>query len=146
MRLTSEQKTEKRLNRVLEINRLCFPSVRASDEKMTHLFNTGEVFFDVYRNAILGFAVCEQFTFETPRLVIIAVLLDYQGQGVGKKLLAEVIEHYKSAGCMSLELVVNTKNARAIRMYKAAGFMIDKTLKKYFLQDGDGYLMRREYE
>ena len=146
MRLTSEQKTEKRLNCVLGINRLCFPSVRASDEKMTHLFRTGEVFFDVYCNAILGFAVCEQFTFETPRLVIIAVLPDYQGRGIGKKLLNEALEHYRIEGCQSLTLTVNSKNVRAIKMYENAGFRHVALAKKYFLKDGDGILMRREYE
>ena len=146
MRLTDEQKTEKRLNCVLEINRECFPSVRASDEKMTHIFRTGEVFLDVYCNAILGFAVCEQFIFENPRLVIIAVLPDYQGQGIGKKLLNEVIEHYRIEGCQSLTLTVNSKNARAIKMYENAGFRYVTLLKRYFLQDGDGVLMRREYE
>ena len=146
MRLTDEQKTEKRLAGVLEINRECFPSVRASDEKMTHLFRTGEVFFDVYGNALLGFAVCKQFIYEQPRLVIIAVLPDYQGQGIGKKLLDEVLEFYRIEGCLSLTLTVNSKNSRAIRMYENAGFSHVSLLKKYFLQDGDGILMRRELE
>ena len=146
MRLTDEQKTQKRLSCVLEINRLCFPSVRASDEKMTHLFRTGEVFFDVYGNAILGFAVCERFVYEQPRLVIIAVLPDYQKQGIGKKLLDEVIEFYRIEGCQSLTLTVNSKNARAIKMYENAGFRHVSLLKEYFLQDGDGILMKRELE
>ena len=146
MILTNEQKNENVLNRILEINRKCFPSVRASDEKMTPLFRTGEVFFYIHCNAILGFAVCEQFIYETPRLVIIAVLPNYQGQGIGKKLLDEVIEFYRIEGCQSLTLTVNSKNARAIKMYENAGFRHVTLLKKYFLQDGDGILMRRELE
>ena len=147
MRLTDEQKTQKRLSCVLEINRLCFPSVRASDEKMTHLFRTGDTF--IIRTGlgdITGFAVCEQFIYEQPRLVIIAVLPDYQGQGIGKKLLDEVLEFYRIEGCLSLTLTVNSKNARAIKMYENAGFRHVSLLKKYFLQDGDGILMKRELE
>ena len=146
MRLTDEQKTQKRLACVLEINRLCFPSVRASDEKMTHLFRTGEVFLDVYCCAVLGFVVCERFVYEQPRLVIIAVLPDYQGQGIGKNLLDEVLEFYRIEGCQSLTLTVNSKNARAIKMYENAGFRHVSLLKEYFLQDGDGILMKRELE
>ena len=146
MRLTNEQKTQKRLDSVLEINRECFPGVRASDEKMTHLFRTGDVFFDVYCNAILGFAVCEQLTFESPKLTILAVLPDYQRQGIGRKLLDEVIKHYDIQGCQSLELTVNAKNVRAIKIYEDAGFRHVTLLKRYFLKDGDGELMRREYE
>jgi ribosomal-protein-alanine N-acetyltransferase len=146
MRLTDEQKTEKRLACVLEINRECFPSVRASDEKMTHLFRTGDVFLDVYCNAVLGFVVCDRFVYARPRLVIIAVLPDYQKQGIGKKLLDEVIEFYRIEGRQSLTLTVNSKNARAIKMYENAGFRHVSLLKKYFLQDGDGILMKRELE
>ena len=146
MRLTDEQKTEKRLACVLEINRECFPSVRASDEKMTHLFRTGDVFLDVYCNAVLGFVVCDRFVYARPRLVIIAVLPDYQKQGIGKKLLDEVIEFYRIEGCQSLTLTVNSKNARAIEIYENAGFRHVSLLKRYFLQDGDGILMIRELE
>ena len=147
MRLTDEQKTEKRLACVLEINRLCFPSVRASDEKMAKMFRTGDTF--IIRTGlgdITGFAVCEQFIYETPRLVIIAVLPNYQRLGIGKKLLDEVIEFYRFEGCQSLTLTVNSKNARAIKMYENAGFRHVSLLKKYFLQDGDGILMKRELE
>jgi [ribosomal protein S18]-alanine N-acetyltransferase len=144
MRLTNERKTDKLLDAVLEINRECFPSVRASDDNLTRLFRTGEVFVASYFNAIIGFAVCEHYVVETPRLVIIAVLLDYQHQGIGRELLYEVIGYYSLERCQALALTVNAKNARAIKMYENAGFKQVTLLKRYFLQDGDGILMRRE--
>ena len=146
MRLTDEQKNENVLNRILEINRECFPSVRASDEKLTRLFRTQAVFVSYRPHEVTGFAICEQFVFENPRLVIIAVKPACRGQGLGKDLLDEVIEFYRIEGCKSLTLTVNSKNARAIKMYENAGFRHVSLLKKYFLQDGDGILMKRELE
>ena len=74
------------------------------------------------------------------------MLPDYQGQGIGKNLLDEVLEFYRVEGCQSLTLTVNSKNARAIKMYENAGFRHVSLLKEYFLQDGDGILMKRELE
>jgi len=121
--------------------------VRASDEKLTRLVNQGDVFIiRTSLDELIGFAICERFVFESPRLVIIAVDSNHQRRGYGKYLLDEVLEHYRAEGCQSLTLTVNSKNARAIKMYENAGFRYVTLLKKYFLQDGDGVLMRRDYE
>jgi ribosomal protein S18 acetylase RimI-like enzyme len=61
-------------------------------------------------------------------------------------LLKEAIDFYDDMGCHSMALTVNVKNTRAIKMYENAGFRQEKVLKRYFLQDGDGILMSREYD
>ena len=94
MRLTDEQKTENLFSCVLEINRLCFPSVRASDEKMAKMFRTGDTF--IIRTGlgdITGFAVCEQFIYETPRLVIVPFHADVKTQSLRRQLLMRVPEN-----------------------------------------------------
>jgi len=145
MRLTHDKADW--LPKIQELNRACFPSVRASDEKLTRLVNQGDVFIiRTSLDELIGFAICERFVFESPRLVIIAVDSNHQRRGYGKYLLDEVLEHYRAEGCQSLTLTVNSKNARAIKMYENAGFRYVTLLKKYFLQDGDGVLMRRDYE
>src|SRR5271170_2772543 len=144
MRLTPEQKNQNVLNRIIEINTECFPSVRASDEKLTHLFRTGEVFVSYHPHEVLGFAICERFIPESPRLVIIAMKTACQGKGLGKTLLDEVLRFYEDERCHCLTLTVNSKNARAIKVYEDAGFRYVSILKNHFLQDGDGVLMRRE--
>jgi ribosomal protein S18 acetylase RimI-like enzyme len=138
------------LPKVLELNQACFSGVqRAPDAEVRLRFNSPDCSVFILRTSLdelLGFAICERFVYEQPRLVIIAVLPNYQRLGIGKKLLDEVIEFYRVEGCQSLTLTVNSKNSRAIRMYENAGFKRVSLLKKYFLQDGDGILMRRELE
>jgi ribosomal protein S18 acetylase RimI-like enzyme len=144
MRLTDEQKNENVLNRILEINRECFPSVRASDEKLTRLFRTQAVFVSYRPHEVTGFAICEQFVPEEARLVIIAVDGAWRRQGIGRYLLDEVVEFYTMKRAEFLSLTVNVNNAEAINLYEANDFKRIAVMKRYFLQDGDGVLMRRE--
>jgi ribosomal protein S18 acetylase RimI-like enzyme len=147
MRLILTEQKREWLPKIQELNRACFSGVRASDEKLTRLVILGDTFIiRTSLDELVGFAVCEQLEFDAPRLVIIAINPTWQHQAYGRRLLEEVIAYYENMGCQSLSLTVNSKNARAIKIYEDAGFRHVTLLKRYFLQDGDGILMRREYE
>lgn len=51
-----------------------------------------------------------------------AVAEEYRGRGVGRKLLAHVIEQARSLGATSLTLASNTKLANAVHLYESMGF------------------------
>lgn len=53
---------------------------------------------------------------------------DYQGRGIGSKLLKEVIKQTGKMGIMELHVGTEKENKRAIRLYKKHGF-----LKEYLL-------------
>jgi len=53
---------------------------------------------------------------------------DYQGRGIGSKLLKEVIKQTDKMGIMELHVGTEKENKRAIRLYKKHGF-----LKEYLL-------------
>ena len=53
---------------------------------------------------------------------------DYQGRGIGSKLLKEVIKQTDKMGIMELHVGTEKENKRAIRLYKQHGF-----LKEYLL-------------
>ncbi|HBC3980289.1 GNAT family N-acetyltransferase [Vibrio parahaemolyticus] len=57
------------------------------------------------------------------------VVAPFRGQGVGKKLLINVIEHAWSQGLTRLELEVFSDNTTAIEMYKKHGYMVEGTKK-----------------
>ncbi len=62
----------------------------------------------------------------------IAVHRNYQGQGIGKVLLREVINRMKQAGVMEVRLTVDTQNpTSAIKLYEAHGFSADKQIIEY---------------
>ena len=75
----------------------------------------------------IGIAVCflGYSTFAAKPLVNIhdlAVLPDYRGRGVGKRLLAAVEEAARARRCCKLTLEVFETNERARRTYASAGF------------------------
>ena len=51
-----------------------------------------------------------------------AVKREYQGAGIGRNLLVEVIEHARSISAQRLEIISSTRLAPAIRLYKQMGF------------------------
>jgi [ribosomal protein S18]-alanine N-acetyltransferase len=70
----------------------------------------------------------------------------YQGAGIGRRLLAELLDFANTprmAGVTFLE--VRTDNAAAIALYKSVGFVVVGVRKRYYRVSGaDAYTMRRE--
>lgn len=54
----------------------------------------------------------------------IAILKSEWGQGLGKKILTELITYAKQAGYEQLELEVVSTNASAVALYKKLGFVV----------------------
>jgi len=66
----------------------------------------------------------------------------YQGQGIGRRMLATLLE-YASGGTVFLE--VRTDNQPAIKLYESEGFAIVGLRKRYYRASGaDAYTMRRD--
>ena len=66
----------------------------------------------------------------------------YQGQGIGRGLLTELLE-YASGGAIFLE--VRTDNEPAIGLYGSVGFVNVGLRKRYYRASGaDAYTMRRD--
>jgi L-phenylalanine/L-methionine N-acetyltransferase len=76
-----------------------------------------------------------------------AVHDDYHRQGIGSRLLSEVIDIAdRWLALKRLELTVFTDNAPALKLYEKFGFVIEGTLKKYAFRAGnylDAYTMAR---
>jgi putative acetyltransferase len=89
-------------------------------------------------------AYCQRRSFpETPRhnhvgeIDLIAVRSGFQGQGVGKALLTAVLD--LADNWLQLErvgLLVWSDNERAIALYRAFGFEIEGTLRRYARRPG----------
>ncbi|OBG88305.1 ribosomal-protein-alanine N-acetyltransferase [Mycobacterium sp. E136] len=66
----------------------------------------------------------------------------YQGQGIGKRMLTELLDH-ASGGAVFLE--VRTDNEAAIKMYESFGFTNVGLRRRYYRASGaDAYTMRRD--
>jgi L-phenylalanine/L-methionine N-acetyltransferase len=67
----------------------------------------------------------------------IAVAKDCQGQGVGDRLITDLLDWADYwAGVLRIELTVFTDNARAIALYQRHGFVQEGVMRCYALRDG----------
>lgn len=81
----------------------------------------------VEANEVVGVAVCMLgfSTFQArPRLNLhdLAVNPAQRGRGIGRQLLAAVVEHAREIGCCAVSLEVRHDNARAQALYRSLGF------------------------
>lgn len=68
----------------------------------------------------------------------ISVLKDYWGQGIGSRLMDNLIDFAKNtAGCEIIALQVRSDNERAINLYKKYGFEKIGQFKGYIKIDGE---------
>lgn len=89
---------------------------------------------------------------ENPRVrhcgsIGIMIHKDYQGMGIGKRLMAEIIDLADNWLMLKrLELGVFTDNTRALKLYKSFGFEIEGTKKCAAIRNGkyeSEYIMGR---
>ena len=72
-------------------------------------------------------------------LLLLAVVPDQQGRGIGRQLLDEFIEHARGAGATRVHLEVREGNP-AVAMYRRAGFAPAGRREKYYRgDDGSQY-------
>jgi ribosomal-protein-alanine N-acetyltransferase len=74
----------------------------------------------------------------------IAVLPEFRERGVGGLLIRSAIDHLASGGCRRVFLLVDSKNERAIRLYRR--FYFSETglvIRKYYPNGGDAVEMER---
>ncbi|OFI47691.1 hypothetical protein BG262_08275 [Floricoccus penangensis] len=71
--------------------------------------------------------------------LVIGVLSDYAGQGLGSEFLAQVIDWARVSGIHRLELIVVTENVAAIALYEKFGFVEEGVKKDSLLMNGRYY-------
>jgi ribosomal protein S18 acetylase RimI-like enzyme len=99
----------------------------------------GPVYYVINNDRVVGW--CDVFPEENPRQshrggLGMGLLPEFRGQGLGSKLLAEVLSHAKRFGLEKVELNVYTSNISAVALYKKFDFEEEGLIKKYRKLDG----------
>jgi ribosomal-protein-alanine N-acetyltransferase len=99
--------------------------------------------FIIYDNfdSVAGFVIGAKYSGTEGRILLFAVKKQFRGSGVGKMLLAQELNVMTGAGLSTVRLEVRTDNESAIRFYKKNGFSIISTLKNYYSDLSNAYLM-----
>lgn len=79
---------------------------------------------------------------EVADVMTIAVDADRQGSGLGRVLLAELLDRARAAGATALMLEVRADNTAATRLYTGHGFTIVRTRRGYYPGRIDALVMR----
>jgi len=69
--------------------------------------------------------------------IVIGILKDYRGQGIGTKLFARLEEWAREQSLRRLELTTVTRNEPGVALYKKMGFEIEGTKKDSLFIDGE---------
>ncbi len=83
----------------------------------------------------------EQYRISHVGEIGISILKEYWGMGLGTMMLEEVLFWAKENGVLfRLELDVQTRNERAVHLYKKLGFQIEATMKRGARKDNGEFL------
>lgn len=107
--------------------------------KGTLLNNQGERYLNLKyseNGKIVAFAIC-QTVLDEATLFNIAVDPDFQGQGIGKRLLSALISQLAKNGVQALWLEVRQSNQTAQNLYQSLGFN-EVTVRKNYYPTPDG--------
>jgi len=100
-------------------------------------------FMDAYRRAtthllyldedLAGFATVRRDGY----ILFLAVAPERRGEGLGRRLVAEVAEDHRTVTCHA-----RATNERALDFYESIGFEIKRRIESYYEDDGDAYFLR----
>ncbi|WMT51011.1 MAG: N-acetyltransferase [Ferroplasma sp.] len=99
--------------------------------------------FIVYDNfdSVVGFIIGAKYSGTEGRILLFAVKKSFREAGVGQALLNRELQVMTGAGLSTVRLEVRTDNENGIKFYKKNGFSIISTLKNYYSDLSDAYLM-----
>ena len=73
----------------------------------------------------------------------VAVLPEYRGQGVGRRLLAALTDYAKEVGLSEITLEVRPSNRPAIRLYESFGFETVGKRKNFYAKPQEDALIQK---
>ena len=88
----------------------------------TAILEASSVVRDPQTDRAVGFAVVTETSNRKAHLAQLAVAPDYQGRGLGRRILSRVIERLSDMGYDRLSLMVSRDNHRALDLYRSMGF------------------------
>ena len=144
--------TSKDIAEVISINFKTLPEHYSNSFFMELLLDSPETFVVAENNnKIIGYIMCRiEYGFSVIKkmslarkghVVSFAVLEEYRGKGIGKKLVEQAIEGMKIKKCNESYLEVRTDNIPAIKLYENLGFNRIATLNTYYKDSRNAFLM-----
>jgi len=139
----------------MHINRVCLPENYTPFFFMDLYQRYPETFIVAEENGeIVGYIMCRIET-GTPsfrllgitrkgHVISIAVLPGHQREGIGYALMREAMEAMVNHKAKECYLEVRTTNVSAVNLYRKMGFEVARTIRGYYADGEDAYVMARK--
>jgi ribosomal protein S18 acetylase RimI-like enzyme len=103
-----------------------------SEEIIKDYLSRGECFVALNNEEIIGILVLIKTRPETIEIVNIAVREDFQGLGIGKKLILNAIEKAKTQNAKTIEIGTGNSSIDQLIIYQKCGFRITGIDRDFF--------------
>ena len=133
------------LENVMEIEKVSFPDPWSKSylKKLYKKYPDDFIVAEI-SNKIIGYILGYKKSDWTGSIKTISVDPSFRHQGVGKELVNFTLNKLKGKEIKEVFLHTRTKNKAASLFYKNLGFKILKTIKNYYSNGDDAYLMKKE--
>jgi [ribosomal protein S18]-alanine N-acetyltransferase len=137
--------TEEKLVQVLELDDLCFGGLWSLDGYKREIESPNSCLLILTINIsqsekVIGLG-CFWAILEEAHLTILAIHPDFQGQGLGKLLLGNLLEEAEKRNLERATLEVGENNKKALNLYQKFGFKEAGRRKKYYKKTGEDALI-----
>ena len=123
---------------ILQVLESLFPGDRLSLRQLRHHLTNPHAVMRVIETeyTLAGYSLLlTRSGSHAARLYSIAVAPAFRGQGMGKRLLDDLVAQSRARGCDEIRLEVREDNEAAIRLYRDYGFVFREQRPRYY-QDG----------
>jgi len=133
------------LDELMKIEKVSFPTPWSKESYLAELDNEVSVYRVIRLNGkLVGYGGMWQIVDEA-HITNIAVHPDFRGQGIGERLMEELIGMAKQQRSIGITLEVRPSNQEALRMYSKMGFLPTAIRKGYYTDTNEDALIMWKY-
>ena len=132
---------------VAELEKLCFSDPWSENSVASELNNPLSLWLVALEGERVAGYVGSQSVMGESDMMNVTVHPDFRRQGIGEKLVLELVRELKGAGNRCLSLEVRASNEPAISLYQKLGFQQVGLRPKYYRNPReDALILRKEWE
>lgn len=129
----------------LTIENLCFTTDKLSLRQIKYLFKHAKAINLVaeVNHQVIAYCICLTPKHPRPaRLYSLAVLPQWQGKGIAKQLITDILSILSQQTFQYCCLEVRQSQLKVQQLYQRLGFKITRSLPEYYQDGENGYKMR----
>ena len=139
--------TNAHVPQIAELEKLCFSMPWSTNAVASELTNPLSLWITAVDGDRVAGYVGSQSVMGEADMMNLAVHPDYRRQGIGERLVTELVRQLSGQSVSSLTLEVRASNAPAIALYEKLGFaMVGRRPKYYQNPREDALILRKEWQ